>query len=143
MRHYQIRLKSEPRDRTGELTHEKDKLDQEWIKKEKMVAFAGHPLLLEDKVLGVIGLFSRKKLSDTLLKSLESVSDEISLGVQRKLSETSLIESEARFRELIEDTVDWIWEVNQDGVYTYCSPRVTDLLGCQPDEVVDKTPYLQ
>jgi PAS domain-containing protein len=36
--------------------------------------------------------------------------------------------SEEKFRSLVETTSDWIWEVDQHGVYTYASPKVRDLL---------------
>lgn len=46
-----------------------------------------------------------------------------------------------RFQNLVETVNDWVWEVNQDGVYTYASPRVKDLLGYEPEEVIGKTPF--
>ncbi len=48
---------------------------------------------------------------------------------------------ETKFRELVEVSSDWIWEVNKEGVYTYSSPRVEALLGYKPEEVVGKTPF--
>lgn len=65
-------------------------LDHEWVKKEGIVAFAGHPLLIEDKVVGVMAVFSRRRLSELVLKSLASVADEIALGIERKTNEQSL-----------------------------------------------------
>ena len=41
-----------------------------------------------------------------------------------------------RFRELVESTSDWLWEVDRDGKYTYVSPRVRDLLGREPDDLI-------
>ena len=38
--------------------------DQEWARREGMVAFAGHPLILGGEVCGVMALFARKPLSD-------------------------------------------------------------------------------
>jgi PAS domain S-box-containing protein/putative nucleotidyltransferase with HDIG domain len=49
--------------------------------------------------------------------------------------------SEARFRAMVETTSDWIWEVDENGVYTYASPKVQDLLGYAPEEVVGRTPF--
>ena len=49
--------------------------------------------------------------------------------------------SEERFRSLVETTSDWIWEVDARGVYTYASPRVKNLLGYEPSEVVGKRPF--
>ncbi|MBI3574187.1 MAG: EAL domain-containing protein [Gammaproteobacteria bacterium] len=53
----------------------------------------------------------------------------------------SLGDSEERFRTLVETTSDWIWEADARGVYTYASPKVKDLLGYAPEEVVGKTPF--
>lgn len=50
-------------------------------------------------------------------------------------------ESEAKFRALVETSSDWIWEVDGNGVYTYASPQVTDILGYAPGEIIGKTPF--
>lgn len=50
-------------------------------------------------------------------------------------------ESKERFRALTESTSDWIWEVDAKGIYTYASPKVEDLLGYNPEEVIGKTPF--
>ena len=49
--------------------------------------------------------------------------------------------NERRFRSLIENINDWIWEVDQNGVFTYTSPRVKDMLGYEPEDVIGKTPF--
>lgn len=36
---------------------------------------------------------------------------------------------------------DWAWEVDHNGVYTYCSDRVELFLGYRADEVIGKTPF--
>ncbi|KPJ52651.1 hypothetical protein AMJ39_07345 [candidate division TA06 bacterium DG_24] len=53
--------------------------------------------------------------------------------------ERALRESEEGFRALTESTSDWIWEVDADGVYTYASPKVRELLGYEPEEIVGRT----
>lgn len=52
-----------------------------------------------------------------------------------------LQQSESRFRDLSETTSDWIWEVDADAVYTYASPKVRDLLGYEPEEVIGRKPF--
>jgi PAS domain S-box-containing protein len=64
--------------------------DQEWAKREGMVAFAGHPLTIEDKLIGVMAMFSRNPLSDVTLKALASISNEIAIGIERKLTDEIL-----------------------------------------------------
>ena len=59
----------------------------------------------------------------------------------RKKMEVSLRESEQKFRSLVETINDWVWEVDQNGIYTYASPNVKDLLGYEPEEVIGKTPF--
>ncbi|MFA7384451.1 MAG: PAS domain S-box protein, partial [Desulfurivibrionaceae bacterium] len=64
--------------------------DQEWAKREGMVAFAGHPLCIGDKLVGVMGMFSRHPLSEVTLKALAAVSNEIAIGIDRNLAEEQL-----------------------------------------------------
>jgi two-component system, cell cycle sensor histidine kinase and response regulator CckA len=59
----------------------------------------------------------------------------------RKQVEEALRESERRFRSLTEAASDWIWEINNDGFYTYSSPKIKDLLGYEPEDVIGKTPF--
>jgi PAS domain S-box-containing protein len=59
----------------------------------------------------------------------------------RKQSEQMLRRSEERLRSLIESTRDWVWEVDVHGRYAYCSPRVMNLLGYRPEEVLGRTPF--
>ena len=46
-----------------------------------------------------------------------------------------------RYRSLVEQTSDWIWEVDPTGIYTYVSPAVTHILGYTPDELIGKSPF--
>ena len=50
-----------------------------------------------------------------------------------------LEESNERFRSLVETTSDWIWEIDEKGIYTYSSPKVFELLGYTSDEMLGKT----
>ncbi|HEY9145456.1 MAG TPA: PAS domain S-box protein, partial [Thiobacillus sp.] len=57
------------------------------------------------------------------------------------LSQAELRESEARFRMLVESSSDLIWEVDAHGTYTYVSPKIRELLGYTPEEVIGTTPF--
>jgi len=63
------------------------------------------------------------------------------VGSQRKRTEEALSKGEERFRALTESTSDWIWEVDKNGVYTYASPKIKELLGYEPEEIFGKTPF--
>ena len=51
----------------------------------------------------------------------------------------ALRKSEERFRDLVESSSDWLWEVNESLVFTYSSPRARDLLGYEPEEITGKS----
>ena len=60
---------------------------------------------------------------------------------ERKQAQEALAESRKKYRGLVEKINDWVWEIDADGVYTYSSPRVLELLGYPPEEIVGKTPF--
>lgn len=79
-------------------------------------------------------------------RSLKTLVDERTRELHRELGERrriedSLRESEQRFRALVETTSDWVWEVDLNAVYTYVSPKVKELLGYEPEEVIGKKPF--
>jgi PAS domain S-box-containing protein len=51
------------------------------------------------------------------------------------------IESEIRFRSLVESTSDWIWEIDKKAHFTYSSPTVKNILGYESKEIIGKTPF--
>ncbi|MBP2683309.1 MAG: two component system sensor histidine kinase, hybrid [Deltaproteobacteria bacterium] len=56
-------------------------------------------------------------------------------------AEAALRESEERYRSLVETISDWVWEVDENVVYTFVSPKVRELLGYEPGEVLGKSPF--
>lgn len=66
--------------------------DQEWAKREGMVAFAGYPLLVENRLVGVLAMFSRQALPEDTLEALAAVSNVIAQGVERRRAEEALEE---------------------------------------------------
>jgi two-component system sensor histidine kinase/response regulator len=59
----------------------------------------------------------------------------------KRENDRQLRTSEQRFRDLAESSSDWIWEIDNAGVYTYASPDVERILGIPPEDVVGKTPF--
>jgi len=94
----------------------------------------------------VLGSFFMAHLSSINLNTvheevLETASYLAGIAVQRTYAEQELRRSEEKFRQLVETTRDWVWEMDENATYTYASPRVRDILGYQPEEVVGKTPF--
>ncbi|HVN54129.1 MAG TPA: PAS domain S-box protein [Anaerolineaceae bacterium] len=58
---------------------------------------------------------------------------------QRKEAEKALREGEDRFRSFVESIDDIIWEIDGTGRVTYVSPKIYDILGYLPEEVIGRT----
>jgi len=85
-----------------------------------------------------ISMHSRPMKDNGKIVGLRAVIHDVT---KQRLAEQKLRGSEERFRTLVETTSDWIWEVDENARYTYVSPKITDLLGYAPEEVLGKTPF--
>jgi len=74
--------------------------DKEWARREGVVSFVGHPLVVEDELLGVVAMFGREPFPESVLKAHTSVASIISLGIARKLSEEALEASKGKLEAL-------------------------------------------
>ncbi len=43
--------------------------------------------------------------------------------------------------DVLQVLVDWLWETDEKGVYTYCSEKVEEILGYQVREILGRTPF--
>lgn len=66
--------------------------DQEWARREGLVAFAGYPLLVEDRLVGVMAMFARHPLSEATLQAMSSIANGMALGIERKQTQERLLE---------------------------------------------------
>ena len=67
-----------------------DRVDQDWAAREGVVAFAGYPLEIEDRLIGVMAVFARRPLSDAVLAAMAPAAKEIAVGIERKRNEAAL-----------------------------------------------------
>ncbi len=73
--------------------------DREWVEREKIVAFAGYPLMVENRPVGVLAMFTRVPLAEDMLERLAPFADNIAHGIERKRMEKTLAQSEAQIRQ--------------------------------------------
>jgi PAS domain S-box-containing protein len=60
---------------------------------------------------------------------------------ERKLAEEALHQSEERLQDIIFSMGEWIWELDENGVYTYSSQKGFDYFGPIRENVIGKTPF--
>src|SRR6185369_17981773 len=64
--------------------------DKEWARREDMISFAGYPLVVEGRTVGVMAMFARQSLDQDAIEALESVAPVIAQGIERKRTEDAL-----------------------------------------------------
>ena len=94
--------------------------------------------VLDGIVLTFVDISDITEVQEQLQLSYRNLQQEIK--AKQKISQ-SLRESEERFRSLVETSSDWVWEVDSNAIYTYVSPKVKELLGYEPEEILGKTPF--
>ncbi len=57
---------------------------------------------------------------------------------QSQKMQGALRESEERFKDITFSIADWVWEVDDNFIYTYCSEKVEEVLGYSPNEILGK-----
>ncbi len=97
-----------------------------------LVLIAATLVVVTVTAIFVIKLNRRLKQTQWELKS--------ELGERRRIEET-IRRSERRFRDIAETMSDWIWEIDTNCVYTYCSRSVSDIIGYSRKDVIGKTPF--
>lgn len=117
--------------------------DKEWARTEKIISFAGYPLVVEDRTVGAMGMFSRSPLTQSTLDTLAFIASSIAQGIERKRAEEALRESEERFRQMADTLpeVIWITQLKPQRVL-YTSPSFERVWGL-PVEVLYKNPRLR
>ncbi len=96
------------------------------------------------RLIGEMGL-DRKSMEDRVEQrtaDLRNTNEQLQSEIaKRRRAEEALCTSEVKYRNLVEKSSDWMWVVDHEGIYTYSNPKVWDILGYKPEEVIGKTPF--
>jgi PAS domain S-box-containing protein len=89
-----------------------------------------------------VPVWSREKLNTYLefIKDFVGIIESIALHrLKEKETHRKIRESEERLRAIISCSSDWIWEVDLEGKYTYCSENIKEVLGFTADEMIGRS----
>jgi signal transduction histidine kinase len=76
--------------------------DTAWAEREGLVAFAGYPLRLDSKLVGVLAMFAPREFPSSALDAMAAVADAVALGINRTDAEREL----ARYTRDLESAHD-------------------------------------
>src|SRR5919199_1666621 len=127
---------------TNTVTSDPRVSDKEWARREGMIAFAGYPLIVEDRLVGVMAMFARQALAEDTMVALESVATAVAQGIERKRAEEAVEQSELLYRTVIEQATENIFLVDvETRRIVESNPAFQETLGYKEEELRSLTLY--
>lgn len=114
-------------------------IDKEWVKSEKLISFAGFPLIVNDKVVGVLGAVSRNLLTEDILETFDSIAALIAQGVVRKQSEDLLREKQELLQTFFNFSTELIHVKDLEGRCLMTNRVFEDVLQLSGEDCYGKT----
>jgi PAS domain S-box-containing protein len=112
--------------------------DQEWAIREGMVAFAGYPLIVADRVVGVMAVFSRAALSDATIQAMAQVSNALALGIAHREKDEELERFQRQNKLIFQAAGEGIYGVDPEGRLTFINPAAEHMIGWKAHEIMGK-----
>ena len=114
---------------SNDVTHDPNISDREWVQKEGLCAFAGNPLVIGDRLVGVMGSFARAALSVETLGELDSLAGRIAHCIDRKWAEEELAFKNIILTAQQECTIDGILMVGENNDIISFNTRFVEMWG--------------
>jgi PAS domain S-box-containing protein len=115
--------------------------DKEWAQREGMIAFAGYPLLVEGRTVGVIAMFARQSLETDAIEALESVAPIIAQGIERKRTEDTLRETQRLIQAIFDNSPAVIHVQDLEGRFVLVNRKFEEVAGLRSQEILGKTSF--
>jgi PAS domain S-box-containing protein len=114
--------------------------DPPWFERHGITTFAACPLLVGEKLVGVLAVFARRPLPTFMVESLGAVADQLAVGIERRRAEEELRQSEERFSRVFRSSpVGIVITTLDEGRYLDANDGFLSLIGRTRDEVVGHT----
>jgi len=110
--------------------------DQEWVSRFHLSSYVALPLLLEDRFVGMMSLFSEQPLADSITQEMASVAHGIALCIAQKRSMEALDASEGKYRAVVETIREVIFQTDAFGHWTFLNPAWSEVTGFTVSETL-------
>ena len=98
------------------------------------------PMIVNQRSLGVLSLAHREivECDDSFLRWIGSLANYIASLTERKQAEQALRENEARYRRIVETTVEGIWVLDPEGNTAFVNNQMAQMLGLTAEQMLGK-----
>lgn len=121
---------------TNQVVGNPDFSDQEWVRREGITSFAGYPLVVQDRLVGVAAFFGKTALNQAVIEAIGSVADMIAVGIEHiranEAVKQALNEAEAsrnRIDAILASVADGLVVSDPDGRVVLMNLAAEELLG--------------
>ena len=92
----------------------------------------------EGQVIGTLAVSFDEvhRFTDDEIELLKGLADQGAIAISNTRLLEKLSSSEARFRHLVTSSPDLVWETDREGRFTFLSPRLAELTGWEPADLV-------
>ena len=124
---------------TNDLASDPYICDSAWAKGAGMVAWAAYPLVMENRLVGVLTMHTPQPLHQPMLDAFTSVASQIALGIDRRRSEEKLRAAQQRLQHVVSCSPTVLFTMvieNELPRPMWLSDNVRDLTGFAAEEVL-------
>ncbi|MBN1329391.1 MAG: PAS domain S-box protein [Candidatus Heimdallarchaeota archaeon] len=94
------------------------------------------PFIQKGKLFGLLIVMMRNGLQLTNTSLIQALVNQVSVALVRRNAENELLESEERYRILVETMNDGLGVDDTEGVFIYVNPKLCEMLGYNADEMM-------
>ncbi len=112
-----------------------------WLVENRILSYCGVPIYHQQR--GNIGLMIA--LSTKVRDDGQAISDLLQLAaprvgaeIERERAHKALMNTEQRFHRMAELSRTFAWDIDAEGLYTYVSHEIVDILGYRPEELIGR-----
>ncbi len=119
---------------TNDLANDPLISNPDWAVREGMQAFAGYPLIVQSRLVGVMAAFSYHPLDQSTLDEMQAVATTIAVGIARKQADGALQESAMREKAIARVIQRMRQTLDIKDIFTAATYELRQVIGC--DRVV-------